>query len=107
MAGMAGFGTRPRRYLCSQLVTLRWSGRSRLVNLEEICRTGAWIESDEPVGPGTRVEMRVESARFHGTVTDVEEHELGWRLTLEFSPMTPWTLESFQPEHLLDPSTLE
>jgi hypothetical protein len=51
--------------------------------------------------------MCVEGARFHGTVTDVEEHELGWRLELEFSPMTPWSLESFQPEHLLDPSSLE
>ena len=106
MAGMAGFGTDSRRYLCSDLVTLFFGGRSQVVNLEEICRTGACLESEGPVPAGVAVEMRTQSVRFHGTVTEVEEHDLGWRIELEFSPLTPWSVERFRPQHLLDPAAL-
>ena len=107
MAGMAGFGTDSRRYLCSHLVTLVFGGHSQVVNLEEICRTGACLDSEKPVPAGVRVEMRTQGVRFHGTITDVEKHDLGWRIDLEFSPLTPWSLEHFRPQHLLDPSVLE
>jgi hypothetical protein len=107
MAGMAGFGEDSRRYLCSHLVTLVFSGQRRVVNLEEICRTGACLESDDSVPAGVPVEMRTEAVRFQGTVTEVEEHDLGWRIELEFSPLTPWCVEHFRPQHLLDPSALE
>jgi len=104
---MAGFGADSRRYLCSHLVTLVFGGQRRVVNLEEICRSGAWLDSDEPVPAGVWVEMRTEGMRFQGTVTEVEEHDLGWRIQLEFSPLTPWSVENFRPQHLLDPSALE
>lgn len=77
------------------------------MNLEEICRTGATLESDEPVPAGVRAEMRTQGVQFHGTVTEVEEHDFGWRIELEFSPLTPWSVENFRPRHLLDPAVLE
>ncbi len=107
MARMAGFGANSRRYLCSHLVTLVFGGQSRVVNLEEICRTGACLESDGPVPAGVAVEIRTDGVQFQGTVTEVEEHELGWRIELEFSPLTPWSVEHFRPQHLLDPLSLE
>ena len=107
MTGMAGFGTDSRRYLCSHLVTLVFVGRSRVVNLEEIWRTGACLEIEDPVPEGVPVEVRTQGVKFHGTVTAVEEHELGWRIELEFSPLTLWSVENFRPRHLLDPSALE
>ena len=107
MAGMAGSGTDSRRYLCSHLVTLFFGGQSRVVNLEEICRTGARLESEDPMPAGVAVEMRTQGVRFHGTVTEVEEHDLGWRIELEFSPLTPWSVDHFRPRHLLDPASLE
>ena len=107
MAGMAGFGADSRRYLCSHLVTLVIGGQRQVVNLEEICRTGACLESDASVPAGVRAEMRTEGVQFHGTVTEVEEHDLGWRIKLQFSPLTPWSVEYFRPQHLLDPSALE
>jgi hypothetical protein len=88
-------------------VTLVFGGQSRVVNLEEICRAGACLESDGPVPAGVAVEIRMDGVQFHGTVTEVEEHELGWRIELEFSPLTPWSVERFRPQHLLDPSSLE
>jgi hypothetical protein len=89
------------RYLCSQLVRLKVGADEATVNLEEIWETGAVVESEGPVETGARVEIRCGKAYFSGTVMDVERHEFGWRVTVQFSPMTRWKLEEFEPEHLL------
>jgi hypothetical protein len=95
------------RYLCSQLVSLKdRSGTptgNSVVNLEEIWRSGAVLESEQALEDGSRVEIRCGTTFFAAVVTGVEKHEFGWRVEVEFSPMTPWNPEEFQPEHLLDP----
>ena len=95
-----------QRYLCSHLVALRNNSEESSVhlvaNLEEIWATGAVIESEKPVKEGTNMEMRCGSALFAGRVVQVERHEFGWRLQVEFSPLTPWSLEKFEPQHLLN-----
>lgn len=98
--------SKSRRYLCSQLVTLRWGTESRIVNLEEICRNEAILEAEACVAVGSRVTLDAEKTRFHGIVTVAQEHEFGWRIRVELSPLTPWSLEVFAPEHLLDTSDL-
>jgi len=103
---MAGFGSDSRRYLCSHLVTLRWDDQTRLMNLEEISRDFALLESDEAVPCGVLAEMSAGNARFIGSVTHVEQHEFGWKVDFRFSPLTPWTIENFQPQHMLDPARL-
>jgi|SRR5580692_393890 hypothetical protein len=104
----------PQRYLCSQLVELRigtaepglrWDA-NLIVNLEEIWTNGALLESEEPMQEGAKVEIRCGAAFFAGSLVRVERHEFGWRLEMEFSPLTPWNVEKFQPEHLLDVSKL-
>jgi hypothetical protein len=96
----------PQRYLCSELVALRnSSGESeadQIVNLEEIWTTGAALESEAPMEQGTNVELRCGSALLAGRIVQVERHEFGWRLEVEFSPLTPWSLEKFGPQHLLN-----
>ncbi|MDE3194923.1 MAG: hypothetical protein KGN84_01155 [Acidobacteriota bacterium] len=74
--------------------------------MEEISQNEAVLEADSPVPVGTSVALIAEKARFHGTVTFVTKHEFGWRLGVEFSPLTPWSPEIFEPGHLLDPSSL-
>ncbi len=98
-----------QRYLCSHLMALRSiSGESAVnlvANLEEIHgKTGAVLESEEPVKEGTSIEIRCGAAFFAGRIVRTEAHEFGWRLEMEFSPLTPWSLEQFQPEHLLNVS---
>lgn len=90
-----------RRYLCSELVTLRFDTSERVVNLEEIWDTGAVFEAEERVEEGARVEMRAGQAFFAGKVTGVEQHEFGWRLEVEFSTLTPWSMDRFLPQHLV------
>jgi hypothetical protein len=90
------------RYLCSDLVTLRIGAAESIVNLEEIGRDGAAIESEDPIVDGVRVEIRCGSVFFSGQVTPVGRHEFGWRVEIEFSPLTPWNPEHFRPRHMLD-----
>ncbi len=91
-----------RRYLCSELVAIKVNSVETKVNLEEIWRNGAVLESEEPIEEGARVEMRSGTAFFAGKVTEVERHEFGWRVDVEFSPLTPWSPDRFRPQHLLD-----
>jgi hypothetical protein len=95
-----------RRYLCSELVTLRENSRDSVVNLEEIWETGATIESEDAVEEGAAVEIRCDAALFTGRTTRIDRHAHGWTVEIEFSPETPWSLEKFRPRHLLDASTL-
>jgi hypothetical protein len=72
-----------------------------VVNLEEIWEAGAVLECEELLEPGSRIEMQGGGIRFHGVIKDVELHDFGCRVEVEFSPLTPWTRERFTPKHLL------
>lgn len=90
-----------QRYLCSDLVVLKTKEGESVVNLEEIWGNGAAFESEVAVECGSKLEMRAEEAKFHGTATSVEHHEFGWRVEMEFSPLTPWSPAQYVPKHLL------
>jgi hypothetical protein len=94
------------QYLCSQLVALSWEGGETTANLEEIQTQGGVVESDSEVGIGAQVEIRCGDVCFAGKVTGAEEHAFGWRLTVEFSPLTLWSPEQFRPDHLFDPAAM-
>jgi hypothetical protein len=105
MIGMDAFGE--RRYLCSELVTLRFRGESLVVNLEEIDSAIAVLESEDPLPVGVAAEMDTGGRRFSGTLVSAQQTPpLGWRIEFEFSPSTPWSIDRFRPSHLFDPSTL-
>jgi hypothetical protein len=88
-------------YLCSELVALRIDTADSTVNLEEIWRAGAMLESEDPVAAGTSVEIRCGETFFAARVTQNQQHEFGWRVEVEFSPLTPWDPERFKPQHIL------
>jgi len=94
------------RYLCSQLVTLIWDGGSTVANLEEIQAGSGVLESDSELAVGATVEIRHGTVCFAGAVTKAEEHVFGWRVTVEFSPSTLWSIEQFRPDHLFDPEAM-
>ncbi len=77
-----------------------------MVNLEEIWETGAILEAEEPAISGAPAELRCESAHLHGSIVSVQGHSMGWRIEMKFSPLTPWSPERFEPEHMLDVSEL-
>jgi len=115
------------RYLCSQLVRLvitqpraaDTSGlrapvtdprapvaddREQWANLEEIWGGGAVLECEDDVAAGAQAKISADDVSFSGRVTAVDRHEFGWRVEIAFSPLTPWTIGCWRPEHLLDPA---
>jgi hypothetical protein len=100
----------PQRFLCSQIVVLSEDSSEtageRFANLEEIWTSGAILEAETAVTRGAMVQLRCGPAVFNGRIAEVQPHEFGWRFEVEFSAETPWRLEDFRPEHLLDPSTV-
>jgi hypothetical protein len=95
-----------RRFLCSDLVLLKANACESIVNLEEIWRGGAVLESEIPLESGTRIQIRCGTQCFAGRISNSEAHEFGWRVEVEFSPLTPWTIEQFRPRHLMDPAKI-
>lgn len=83
-------------------MTLSWKEGAAMVNLEEIQSGGAVLESDVQVPVGLLAELRSGDVFFAGKIVRADPHELGVRIEMEFSPLTPWSLEHFRPEHLLD-----
>jgi hypothetical protein len=96
-----------RRYLCSDLVVLKTAGGDVTVNLEEIWESGAVLEAEQAFDDSSRVVMRGGGHGFSGRVLSCSRHEFGWRVELEFSPLTPWNPARFLPQHLTDPSGLK
>jgi hypothetical protein len=89
------------RYLCSELVALKIGSTTSTVNLEEIWPEGAVLDAENAVENGAHVELRSGDVLLAGRVVQVELHQFGWRVEVVFSPLTPWDLEKFRPQHLL------
>ncbi|HVY91114.1 MAG TPA: hypothetical protein VHA14_00140 [Bryobacteraceae bacterium] len=96
-----------RRYLCSQLATLKVDGQETWVNIEEICETGVTLECETEIAAGVAVALAAGDAVFQGRVTQVQKEEFGWRVEMEFAAETPWSPARWQPDHLLDPAAFK
>jgi hypothetical protein len=91
-----------QRHLCSQIVTLSWSGGSQLVNMEEIWETGAVLECEESVPAEIHAQVRWDGILLAGRISAVTAHEFGWWVEMEFSPLTPWSPARALPAHLFE-----
>jgi hypothetical protein len=94
------------RYLCSHLVRLVADGREQWVNLEEIWAGGAVLGCEEKVTDGALVLILSDDVSFEAIVTRVKLDETGCQVEVAFSPLTPWSIEKWLPEHALDPAKL-
>jgi hypothetical protein len=94
------------RYLCSQLVALRCGDSEFTVNLEEIWESGAILECEQSPTAHKHAEIRCGGITLCGRLKNVAVHESGCSVEMEFSPLTPWSLERFEPAHMLNPADL-
>ena len=94
------------RYLCSHLVRLSADDCDQWVNLEEIWADGAVLECEEEVAAGALVQISSDDQLFVGRVAGVERDEFGWQVEVAFSPLTPWSIDKWAPEHAVDPAKL-
>jgi hypothetical protein len=106
-----GRGARERRYLCSELVDVRYQaggGRQAALvgNLEEIWKSGARLLVETPVPPRARLVFRCRQASFRATVTACVRDFLGYFLEVSFEEGSRWSPRKARPKHLFDPARL-
>jgi hypothetical protein len=98
------------RFLCSDLVMLRWSDderrREETVVLENISTSGACVQAEVPVAENADVALLCGSAEFHGYVRSCYLRDAGYFIGIAFDTDSKWSKAKFQPEHLLDPRTV-
>jgi hypothetical protein len=98
------------RFLCSDLVTLRWSDderpREETVVLENISTSGACVQAEVPVTENAVVALLCGSAEFRGYVRSCYLRDAGYFIGIAFHADSKWSKARFQPEHMLDPRTV-
>src|SRR2546426_5952482 len=100
------------RFLCSHLVTLRWSDavgaeRKETGILENISASGASVQGEVKVNWGTHIRLLAATHQFRGTVRYCYWRDSGYFLGIEFDPDSQWSRSEFEPEHLIDPGELQ
>jgi hypothetical protein len=96
------------RFLCSDLVTLRWlaergAEHRETVVLENISASGACVQAEVPISEGSRVSLLCQSADFQGCVRSCYMRDDGYFIGIAFDEGSKWSKAQFQPEHLVDP----
>lgn len=96
------------RFLCSDLVTLRWSDgprreRRQTVVLENISASGACVQAEVAVSESIRVFLVCGNVEFRGYVRSCYRRDDGYFVNIAFDADSKWSIAKFKPEHLLDP----
>ena len=94
------------RVLCADLVDLVWTGmdgcRERCTaNLEEIWRTGATLDLEQPLSDGAMIVIHHERADFKARVLYCQQNLTGYSAGVVFEASTPWEPARFLPAHAL------
>jgi len=99
------------RMLCADLVDVQWkdpNGRTRrgVANLEDISLSGACLQVERPVPPGTAFRITYPNGELTGKVKYCVFRDIGYFLGIEFEPGSRWSERHYRPQHLLDPRRL-
>src|SRR5438105_2054878 len=96
-----------KRNMCAELLAIRWTdedgyGRTEMVSLEDISATGACLQLDHEIAPGTDVSLEHPKAKYEGKVKYCTYQEIGYVLGIAFNKGYRWSKTDFQPAHLLE-----
>jgi hypothetical protein len=99
------------RLLCAELVELVWqqeSGKERrsIANLEDISLSGACVQLEREIRPGTPVAINYGDGELLGTVRYCLNRDFGYFLGIELNEGSRWSSQHYKPQHLLDPREL-
>jgi PilZ domain-containing protein len=96
------------RFLCADLVKLRWSAEAKrdqeqTVVLENISASGACVQSEIAIGENVRVTLDCGKCEFRGRVRSCYSRDDAYFVGIEFDADSKWSKAKYMPEHLLDP----
>ncbi len=100
-----------RRYVCSEIVTVRWSPhwgptREATANLEAIWAEGAALCCEIAIAENTLVRIECDHGEMRGWIRSCEMSGTDFTLEVEFLPQSRWTRLKHIPDYLFDPSVL-
>ena len=95
------------RLLCADMVEVRWLdrwGRPRQAAalLEDIAPSGACIQFEVEIPPGTEVRVTCTHGVLEGMVRYCVYREIGYFVGVQFAEGSRWSRQEYEPEHLLD-----
>lgn len=108
---MPGSSSGKARFLCSELVTVRWvsefgGNREVAANLEEIWEKGAQLQFPNPIRVHTQLRVTAGNAEFTGVVRSCVADFIGYFVEIDFAGGYFWSPDQYEPAHLFDPRSL-
>ncbi len=93
--------------MCADIVEVFWHdefGRRRRTTglLEDISHSGACLQLEKPVPPGTELYWECPKKPFAARVKYCVFREIGYFVGVEFESDSKWTKRMYRPQHLLD-----
>lgn len=93
------------RELCADLVKVRWktesgSHQTEWAILGDISPSGACLEIEEPIPPGTIVSLEFASERCQARTKYCKFDKVNYLLGVQFEQGYKWSRSRFKPEHL-------
>jgi hypothetical protein len=94
------------RELCADLVKVQWkpeSGntQSEWAILEDISPSGACLEIEKPIAPGTVVALQFATDHCQASVKYCRFDEVKYLLGVQFEQGYRWSRRKFKPQHLI------
>lgn len=94
------------RSMCADLLKVRWRNdagalRNEFGTLEDISSSGACVQLEEPVTPGTRLTLIYPDGKFRGSAKYCIAQGTIYLVGIEFDPDCRWSLSEYKPSHLL------
>jgi hypothetical protein len=95
------------RNMCADMVEVRWktgSGKPRVATalLEDISASGACLQLETALAPGTEISWDCPNQHFGGRVRYCEYREIGYFVGVEFDQDSKWSKRVYHPRHLLN-----
>lgn len=97
---------REDRELCADLVRVQWkteseTSQSEWAILEDISPSGACLEIEKPIQPGTQISLEFPTDHCQARVVYCRFDEVKYLLGVEFEQGYRWSRRKFKPRHLL------
>ena len=94
------------RELCADLVKVEWNpefgpSRCEWAILEDISSSGACLESEQPITPGTVVSLEFTGDKCQASIKYCKFDRTSYQLGVQFEQGYRWSRRKFKPEHLI------
>jgi hypothetical protein len=94
------------RMMCADMIEVCWKHGGKVQRatglLEDISPSGACLQMECVVPPGTEVRWQTSRQEFSGIVRYCVYREIGYFIGVEFAFRSRWSKKVYTPQHLLE-----